>query len=84
ASGIAIALKADKLIFVSDVPGIYNKKRRVLSEVKISQINILKKNETISTGMLPKIDGCRDAILKGVHQIVITNRLDSSGTKIVK
>jgi acetylglutamate kinase len=84
ASAVASALKAVKLIFVSDVPGIFDKNKKVILSMRISEIAALKKNGTVSGGMLPKIDGCKDAILKGVRQIIITDRLDNSGTKIVK
>lgn len=69
AAAIAKALKARKLVFLSDVPGLLadpsDLKSRI-STVKISEINALIKRGVIDGGMLPKITGAVNALKAGV------------------
>ncbi len=78
AGEIAIALKAEKLIFLTDVDGIrYNpedEKSRV-SSLTISQVYEWIKTEKIRGGMLPKVEGCMKAVSNGVERTHILNGL---------
>ena len=71
AGAIAGALKAEKLVFLTDVPGICRKKndpKSLLSSVKIKEIGKLIKSGVISGGMIPKVEACLHAVKSGVHK----------------
>lgn len=78
AGKIAIALKAEKLIFLTDVDGIrYNpedEKTRV-SSLTITQINEWIRADKIRGGMLPKVESCMEAVSHGVERTHILNGL---------
>ena len=68
AASVASALKAEKLILLTDVPGIIDKKDRIISTLKKQQIKKLIDDGTISGGMLPKVQACIKAIEGGVSK----------------
>jgi acetylglutamate kinase len=68
AAFIASALKAEKLILLTDVPGVKDKKGRIISTLTWQQIKKLIKEETIAGGMLPKVQACLEAIRGGVSK----------------
>jgi acetylglutamate kinase len=68
ASFIAIALKAEKLILLTDVPGVKDKNGNVISTLTFQQIKKLIKQGTIAGGMLPKVQACLEAIKGGVSK----------------
>jgi acetylglutamate kinase len=68
AASVASALKAEKLILLTDVPGIIDKKNRIISTLKKQQIKKLVHDGTISGGMLPKVQACIKAIEGGVSK----------------
>lgn len=71
AGAIAGALKAEKLVFLTDVPGIYKRKedpKSLLSTIKAREVPKLLKNGVISGGMIPKIEACLHALKSGVHK----------------
>lgn len=68
AASVASALKAEKLILLTDVPGIIDKKDRIISTLKKQQIKKLIHDGTISGGMLPKVQACIKAIEGGVSK----------------
>ena len=68
AASVASALKAEKLILLTDVPGIIDKKGRIISTLKKQQIKKLVHDGTISGGMLPKVQACIKAIEGGVSK----------------
>ena len=76
ASAIATALKAEKLIFLTDIDGV----RRVPEDpttlypiLTVEQARALIADGTISGGMIPKVNSCVDAIEKGVRRVHILN-----------
>ncbi|MDD4736269.1 MAG: acetylglutamate kinase [Kiritimatiellae bacterium] len=74
AVAIAAALQARKLVFLSDVPGLLGDPEdssSLFSSVKISEVEGLIKRGVIRGGMLPKINGCVDALRAGVRKIHI-------------
>jgi acetylglutamate kinase len=71
AGAIAGALKAEKLVFLTDVPGICRKKddpKSLLSSVKVKDVARLIKSGVISGGMIPKVEACLHAVKSGVHK----------------
>ena len=72
ASAIAQALKARKLVFMSDVPGLLRDakdKSTLISTLKISEVDALAAAGVISGGMLPKVQGAVQAIQAGVRKV---------------
>lgn len=76
AGEIAAALKAEKLMFLTDIDGIYldpNDKDSLISRITVSEINRLIDEGVISGGMIPKVQGCINAVLGGVGRTHIVN-----------
>lgn len=71
ATNIASKIKANKLIFLTDVAGVLDKDKKTIKEIKTNKINNLIKNEVITGGMIPKINSCKQAIQKGVKSVLI-------------
>ena len=66
AAAVASALKAEKLILLTDVPGILDKSEKIISTLKKTQIKKLVENGTITGGMLPKVQASLKALEGGV------------------
>ncbi|HEY4035720.1 MAG TPA: acetylglutamate kinase [Ktedonobacteraceae bacterium] len=62
ASCLAGALGAEKLLFLSNVPGICHSNGKVISEVTKTQARWLIEDGVITGGMIPKVQGCLDAL----------------------
>ncbi len=73
ASELAVALEADKLVLMTDIEGLCNdiKIRDVISYLNIKDVPALKAKGTIAGGMIPKVDGCVNAIERGVKSVHI-------------
>jgi acetylglutamate kinase len=72
AAALAKALKVRKLAIVSDVPGLLrdpSDPSSLITTLHLSGVAALKADGTISGGMLPKIEGCEDAIRAGVRKV---------------
>jgi len=79
ASKIAIALKAQKVMFLTDTMGVLDKEKKLLSTLTKRQIENYKKDGTISGGMIPKVDSCIEAINNGVKKAhIIDGRIEHS------
>ena len=79
ASQIAIALKAEKIIFLTDTTGVLDKEMQLLSTLKESQIQSLIDDKTISGGMIPKVAACLESIDGGVEKAhIIDGRIEHS------
>ena len=72
-SMLAAALKADKLVLLTDIEGLCNsiEERDVISYLNIEDVPYLKDKGVIAGGMLPKIEGCVEAINSGVKSVHI-------------
>jgi len=68
AASVAAALKAEKLMLLTDVPGIMDKKGSIISTVTKRQTKKLFDDGTISGGMIPKVQACLKAIEGGVSK----------------
>jgi acetylglutamate kinase len=72
AAQAAIALKARRLVFMSDVPGLLqnpNKPDSVISRLKLSEVDKLKQAGVIDKGMIPKVDSAVAAIKAGMEKV---------------
>ena len=79
AGAIAKKLNARRLIIMSDVEGVLDNDKKLISEINTNKINELIKNETISGGMIPKINNCLDVANNGVKGVcIIDGRLKHS------
>jgi acetylglutamate kinase len=82
AAAIAKALKARKLVYVSDVPGLLrdeDDQSSVMASLKVDQVNSLIQKKIISGGMLPKVESGVAALRAGVKKIhMIDGRLSHS------
>ncbi|WP_297327084.1 acetylglutamate kinase [uncultured Bartonella sp.] len=73
AGAIAGALKAKRLLFLTDVPGVLDKSGVLYKELTVKQCEMLIADGTISGGMIPKVETCIEAIERGVEGVVILN-----------
>jgi acetylglutamate kinase len=71
AGAIAGALKAKRLLLLTDVPGVLDKDKKLIEELTIEQARGLIADGTVTGGMIPKIETCIDAIERGVEAVVI-------------
>jgi acetylglutamate kinase len=72
AAQAAIALKARRLVFLSDVPGLLqdpNKPDSIISRLKTSEVDGLKQRGIVDKGMIPKVDSAVAAIKAGVEKV---------------
>lgn len=75
ATTIAIRVKASRIVFFTDVPGILNFEGKVISKINTDKIYSLIDKGIIKAGMVPKILACKEAVEKGVKQVCITNNV---------
>ena len=79
AGAIAKKLNARRLIIMSDVEGVLDNDKKLISEINTNKINELIKNNIISGGMIPKINNCLDVTNNGVKGVcIIDGRLKHS------
>jgi acetylglutamate kinase len=82
AAALARALRARKLAFISDVPGLLrdvNDPGSLVSSLAVGQIEALRRDGIIGGGMLPKLDSCAEAIHAGVGKVhLIDGRMPHS------
>lgn len=71
AGAIAAALKADRLLLLTDVAGVKNKDGDVLTDLSTATVTELIADGTIAGGMIPKTETALDAIRAGVNAVVI-------------
>ena len=71
AGAIAGALNADRLLLLTDVPGVKNAKGDVVTELKADQIREMIADGTVAGGMIPKTETALDALENGVRAVVI-------------
>ena len=74
ACAIAKAVGADKLVFLTDIEGLYrdiNDRSSFISHITASQAQELIEGGLIGGGMLPKLNNCTDAIREGVNRVHI-------------
>ena len=71
AGALATSLKSRRLLPMTDVEGVYDKNKKIISETKPDEAEKLIYDETIKEGMIPKIRTCINSVENGVRGVVI-------------
>lgn len=79
ASKIASALNAQKVLFLTDIVGVLNKDKVLITSLDKNEVAAYKEDGTIAGGMIPKVDSCIEAIHDGVNKAhIIDGRVEHS------
>jgi acetylglutamate kinase len=73
AGAIAGAMKAKRLILLTDVAGVLDKNKKLMEQLSVEQCRRLIADGTITGGMIPKVETCIYAIERGVEGVVIVD-----------
>jgi acetylglutamate kinase len=73
AGAIAGAVQAKRLLFLTDVPGVLDRDKKLIDKLTVAEARALIADGTISGGMIPKVETCIYAIERGVEGVVILN-----------
>jgi acetylglutamate kinase len=73
AGAIAGAMKAKRLLLLTDVPGVLDKTKKLIPELTLKECRKLIADGTVTGGMIPKIETCIYALERGVEGVVIMN-----------
>ena len=73
AAAIAVAMKAKRLLLLTDVDGVLDNEGRLVRSMTTAEAQGLIEDGTITGGMIPKIESCMDVIAEGVEAVVIIN-----------
>lgn len=71
AAALAIALKARRLVYLTDVPGVLDANKKTIPTIRVGDIKNLIDTKVITGGMIPKVLSCKNALKKGVAEINI-------------
>ncbi len=71
ANAVAKILKSRRLLLMTNVEGVYDDRKNLISEIKPFDLNNLIKWKVVQGGMIPKIKNCVDAVENGVRGVVI-------------
>ena len=71
AGAVAKSLRSRRLLLMTNVEGVLDKEKKLIEEISSSEILEMIKNETITEGMIPKINTCLDAVKNGVTAVGI-------------
>ena len=71
AGAIAGAMKAKRLLLLTDVPGVLDKNKKLIEQLTVDECRALIADGTVTAGMIPKIETCIYAIEQGVEGVVI-------------
>ena len=73
AGAIAKSLKSRRLLLMTNVEGVLDKEKKLITEISSPEVLAMIKNEIITEGMIPKINACLDAVNNGVTAVGIIN-----------
>jgi acetylglutamate kinase len=73
AGHIAGALRAKRLLLLTDVPGVLDKSKKLIAELSVNEARKLIADGTISGGMIPKVETCINALELGVEGVAIVD-----------
>ena len=71
AGAVAKSLKSRRLLLMTNVEGVLDKNNKLIQEISSSRILEMIENQTITAGMIPKINTCLDAVSNGVTAVAI-------------
>ena len=71
AGHVASSVNSERLVLLTDVKGVFDKKGNLLTQISVKDAKKLIKNGTISKGMIPKVETCINAVQNGVNAAVI-------------
>jgi acetylglutamate kinase len=71
AGAIATALRAKRLLMLTDVAGVLDKAKNLIRELKLADVQGLIDDGTITAGMIPKIESAADVVRSGVEGVII-------------
>ena len=71
AGAVAGAMHADRLLLLTDVPGVMDREGNLIEKLTATEARALIADGTISGGMIPKVETCIDAVERGVYAAVI-------------
>ena len=71
AGALAVSLKSRRLLLMTDVEGVYDENKKLISEIQSTEAEKLIYNQTIHGGMIPKIRTCINAVNNNVKGVVI-------------
>lgn len=81
ASACAAAIGADRLIFLTDVNGVWDAEKNVISTLDSAGVSKLRADGVISGGMLPKLNACERALAGGVNAVHILPGADAEALR---
>ena len=73
ATAIAVALKARRLILLTDVCGVLDESNKTIPRITAGEINKLISGHVVTGGMIPKIKACADSVKKGIREVWIAD-----------
>jgi acetylglutamate kinase len=73
AGAIAIAMKAKRLLLLTDVAGVLDGQKRLIEELTLQEVPKLIADGTITGGMIPKVESCVSVVEGGVDGVVIVD-----------
>jgi acetylglutamate kinase len=73
AGAIAVAMKAKRLLLLTDVAGVLDNNKTLLPELTLGDIDRLTAEGVITGGMIPKLESCASVVRGGVDGVVITD-----------
>lgn len=77
AGRVAAALNAEKLILLTDTPGVLDRDKQLLPGIAVAEMHRLIAEEAITGGMIPKVECCADALRDGVKKAhIIDGRVE--------
>jgi acetylglutamate kinase len=71
AGAVAAAVKAARFLLLTDVPGVLDREKKLISELSAAEVRQLIGDGTVSGGMIPKVETCLDAVAGGAEAAVI-------------
>jgi acetylglutamate kinase len=71
AGAVAAAMRATRLLLLTDVTGVLDKNKKLVSELSVAEARALIADGTVTGGMIPKIETCIDAVEDGAEAAVI-------------
>lgn len=88
AAALAVALKAARLVYLTDVPGVLDAGKKTIPVIRVKKdLDALIKGGVVTGGMIPKTRSCADALRKGVGEVDIVDGkaglLRMNGTRLL-